>query len=201
MVRADHLAEAGLVVEQIIWYLLNARFVVADLAGGNPNVMYELAIRHVTGKTCIGLGLPGEKTPYNIAALRVFDVDDTDPDSISSTRQSMIEMARDIDESGIGPKSPISEALGVWRLAAQPFAIATSDLQPLFSEYGALRVILAQHREELRSGKVPKSFLSDIARELDYLEATLASISNKTGFPSPKSYVRVEAVRRGLGEI
>lgn len=196
--RADRLIEPGLIIEQIIMNLLAADFVVADLAGGNPNVMYELAIRHATGKPCVCLKQPGEKTPYDIAPLRVLDVSESDADSLVETRNSLIEITRQIDESGVGPKSPNSEALGPWRLRADIFGIASSDLEPVFKHYAALRVTLVQIREVERSGNAIGPVLNDMAREIDYLEGTIESLTKKSGYPSPKSYVQMAAVYRGV---
>jgi hypothetical protein len=40
--RADKIANPGEITEQIFTLLRDAEVVVADLTGGNPNVMYEL---------------------------------------------------------------------------------------------------------------------------------------------------------------
>lgn len=45
-VRADELGEPGLITSQVIEHILNAKAAVADLTGANPNVYYELAVRH-----------------------------------------------------------------------------------------------------------------------------------------------------------
>ncbi|WP_310526584.1 hypothetical protein, partial [Nocardioides sp.] len=45
-VRADKISEAGDIPEQIFTYLRDADIVIADVTGGNANVMYELGLRH-----------------------------------------------------------------------------------------------------------------------------------------------------------
>ena len=52
-VRADEIAEPGLITNQIIRHVVNDPLVIADLTGQNPNVFYELAIRHYIGKPLI----------------------------------------------------------------------------------------------------------------------------------------------------
>ncbi|MGH1552313.1 hypothetical protein ACRAWF_09750 [Streptomyces sp. L7] len=45
--------------------------VVADVGGGNPNVMYELGLRHITGKPTIHIGEAGQ-LPFDIASIRTI---------------------------------------------------------------------------------------------------------------------------------
>ncbi len=55
VVRADHLEESGTITSQIIEGLLSSDLVVADLTDHNPNVFYELAIRHAVAKPLVQL--------------------------------------------------------------------------------------------------------------------------------------------------
>jgi hypothetical protein len=52
--RADEM-EPGLITHQVIERVVNADLVVVDLAGPNPNVMYELALFGTSraGRSCI----------------------------------------------------------------------------------------------------------------------------------------------------
>src|SRR5262245_11520148 len=52
-IRADNLSKPGLITSQIIEHLVTDQLVVADLTGHNPNVFYELAIRHVVKKPVV----------------------------------------------------------------------------------------------------------------------------------------------------
>ncbi|MFF5313073.1 hypothetical protein [Streptomyces massasporeus] len=70
-VRADSIAHAGDINEQICRHVVEFDLVVADVSGGNPNVMYELGLRHITGKPTIHIGEAGQ-LPFDIASIRTI---------------------------------------------------------------------------------------------------------------------------------
>ncbi|MGW4318883.1 hypothetical protein ACWEMW_06770 [Streptomyces sp. NPDC004684] len=70
-VRADGIAHAGDINEQICRHVVESDLVVADVSGGNPNVMYELGLRHITGKPTIHVGEAGQ-LPFDIASIRTI---------------------------------------------------------------------------------------------------------------------------------
>lgn len=53
VIRADNIGKPGMITNQIIDYIMNAAFVVCDLSYHNPNVFYELALRHVLFEKCV----------------------------------------------------------------------------------------------------------------------------------------------------
>ncbi|NJP64814.1 hypothetical protein [Streptomyces spiramenti] len=70
-VRADGIANAGDINEQICRHVVESELVVADVSGGNSNVMYELGLRHITGKPTIHIGEAGQ-LPFDIASIRTI---------------------------------------------------------------------------------------------------------------------------------
>lgn len=71
VVRADRMAQQGEITEQIFLQLRDAPIVVADLTGGNANVMYELGLRHTTGKLTIQIG-ERDRLPFDITTIRTI---------------------------------------------------------------------------------------------------------------------------------
>ena len=51
--RFDRISEPGMITRQVITQVIDAPMVVTDLTGHNPNVSYELAIRHAVGKPVV----------------------------------------------------------------------------------------------------------------------------------------------------
>src|SRR3974390_1966415 len=72
--RSDHIPSPGLITSQVIEHLINSDLVIADLSGHNPNVFYELTIRHAIQKPFIQLIERGEKIPFDISGLRTISI-------------------------------------------------------------------------------------------------------------------------------
>lgn len=65
--RADELGQPGIIDKLYIEWLFNAEVVIADLSFGNPNVYYELGIRHVFSKNgTILIAQEGSKLPFDV---------------------------------------------------------------------------------------------------------------------------------------
>jgi len=74
--RADQLPRPGVITTQIMQEVVTADLVVADLTGGNPNVFYELALRHVTRKPLVQFMDSTQRPPFDVAPTRtiLFDI-------------------------------------------------------------------------------------------------------------------------------
>jgi hypothetical protein len=68
-IRADSMNEPGRITSQIIKLLMDADLVIADLTGNNPNVYYELCLRHALGKPVIHMASDGTKLWHPIQNL------------------------------------------------------------------------------------------------------------------------------------
>ncbi|CAN0464007.1 unnamed protein product, partial [Discosporangium mesarthrocarpum] len=86
IVRADLLDDPGQITSQIVQHLRDDDLVIADITGGNPNVFYELAIRHVTAKACIQLVNKNHPLPFDVSQMRTIPFDLSDPREIEETK-------------------------------------------------------------------------------------------------------------------
>lgn len=78
VIRADAIDKPGVITRQIIDYLLRARLVIADLSFHNPNVFYELAIRHAARLPVVQIIRAGDRVPFDLNQVRTIKVDTSD---------------------------------------------------------------------------------------------------------------------------
>ena len=70
--NADEIHGRNIITETIIEKLKTSDLVIADLTDLNPNVFYELGIRHHTGKPTILLAANGTTLPFDIGVMPVI---------------------------------------------------------------------------------------------------------------------------------
>lgn len=69
---AYEINESGTIGSRIVGRIVNDDLVIANLTDNNPNVMYELAIRHVTAKPIIHICENGTVLPFDIKDSRTI---------------------------------------------------------------------------------------------------------------------------------
>jgi hypothetical protein len=75
VVRADQIEKAGMITKQIIEYILKSRLVVADLSFHNPNVFYELSLRHACRLPTVQVVRKSDRIPFDIDQFRTIQID------------------------------------------------------------------------------------------------------------------------------
>jgi hypothetical protein len=78
LIRADQIGKPGMIGKQVLEHILNARLVIADLSFHNPNVFYELCLRHATRQPTVQVIRASENIPFDIDQYRTVKIDTSD---------------------------------------------------------------------------------------------------------------------------
>lgn len=143
--RADQISEPGYITPQIMEYIFESPLVIADLTGGNPNVFYELAVRHVAKKPFVQIINKGEKIPFDIAQMRTIQIDVHNLDSVEEGKKEI--------------QSPLSTIIDINIL--QPSQHVLADLIKsmeertralAYLEFDKNLAVMAESKEKLKRG-------------------------------------------------
>ena len=96
LVVAHRISEPGSITKQIITEIYSAKLVVANLTNRNPNVMYELALRHSLGKPVIMIAEKGTPLPSDIVMERTIFYKN-DARGVIELRESIAAAEKEID--------------------------------------------------------------------------------------------------------
>ncbi|HTZ19365.1 MAG TPA: hypothetical protein VMC06_00660 [Opitutaceae bacterium] len=161
-VRADQITEPGLISTQVFQHILDDPLLICDLTDGNPNVFYELAVRHITQKPCIHLISGDQRPPFDLSHARAVFYATDDLDSFENTKKELrAHIAKSLAQDHRA-SNPISSAIRADLLrssensAEQALGNLTWEIQELRDTIS----VLARKIEHLRTKKGP-SFLSE----------------------------------------
>lgn len=112
VIRADAIDKPGIITRQIIDYIMRSRLVIADLSFHNPNVFYELALRHAVKLPIVQLIRTSDRVPFDVNQMRTIQIDTTDIYSlvprIDSYRAEVANQVRRALEADYIVDTPIS---------------------------------------------------------------------------------------------
>ena len=111
IVRSDMDPRPGMIGSQIINHLLDDDLVVADLTDHNPNVFYELAIRHAVQKPTVQIIQSGQRIPFDVSPMRTIELDHSDLDSAANCREQLERQIQAVEKDPTLVDSPISHAV------------------------------------------------------------------------------------------
>lgn len=107
--RADFIQKSGMITNQIVDFLVDSPLVIADLSNYNPNVIYELAIRHMVQKPCIEMIKAGQTIPFDISGMRTVQFN-LDLKSAEMAKETLKGHIKSIENGEFRPSNPISLA-------------------------------------------------------------------------------------------
>ena len=103
IVVAHKISEPGSITKQVISEIYNAKLVIANITNRNPNVMYELALRHAIGKSVITIAEKGTPLPADIVSQRTIFYHN-DAKGVLELKDDLIKAEAEIDfQNKTGP--------------------------------------------------------------------------------------------------
>lgn len=112
-IRAAHeMSEPGSINNQIVNRIINDDLVIANLTEKNPNVMYELCLRHVAAKPVIHICEEGTNLPFDIKGERtIFYTNDMY--GVNELKNELIKAMDTIDYEKEYKDNPIYTAVSI----------------------------------------------------------------------------------------
>ncbi len=170
VMRADDIAKPGCVTNDIVNRIMFSDVVVADVTYPNPNVYYELGLRHACRPgTIIIRDESGPKAPFDIAHLRYIPYCDTSTGLKELTR----ELRKHLDYLYANPAEPDNQLLDQAKLTGYKFVqYAKQQEDPEQSKIELVEAML--HSPELMEIAIRKSQ----GKAIDQTEVMSALLSN-----------------------
>lgn len=116
-VRADTINESGNIVRDVVSYLCDSRLVIADLTDRNPNVFYELGVRHALGRPTILIAQRVNDIPFDLRSYRAV-IYSVSPRAIAKFSSDLQATIRNVLTDETKPTSPVADFLTPSRVAA-----------------------------------------------------------------------------------
>ncbi|MCX5804333.1 MAG: hypothetical protein NTU69_12535 [Proteobacteria bacterium] len=118
-IRSDQINKSGIITNQIIEHLLKDDLVIADLTGNNPNVFYELAVRHLIRKPFIQLTQVGQATPFDVSQIRNIEFTISRPSSVAECTEKLRKYIEEIEKNPDKIESPFTSFIDIQSLSSK----------------------------------------------------------------------------------
>ena len=192
-IRADAISTPGMITSQVIEHVLESSLVIADLTDHNPNVFYELAVRHLVRKPFIQLIDKNQNLPFDVAGARTifFDLSlDGVAEAVDLIRAQIESLERDSSDLDT-PISITADLISLGRMSNQDQS-DVSQLLPLLTDINS-----AMHNY----GREIRAVRADITR-MDRRQRGLVERDEHNPFASRRQIVRrLELALRRIREF
>ncbi len=132
-VRADKISEPGIITSQVIQHLIDNDLVIADLTEKNPNVFYELAVRHTVKKPVIQIIQAYESIPFDVSPARTIHFDYRDLDSVANCKEELMRQIHSVEKYPSKVDSPISMAIDLKSLYQSENLLEKSNAEIIYA--------------------------------------------------------------------
>lgn len=158
--RGDSLFRPSPIMADIWQMIQDAKLLVAELTGKNPNVFYELGLAHAIGKPVILLSETIEDVPFDLQSLRVIIYDKDDPSwgsklktrltkSINETINTPVDSVPQMFRKSVKSQAPMDTGLAS-RISALEHRISLWEIDGRTSNQQNLFEVLPRSAREIR---------------------------------------------------
>ena len=196
-VRADKISKPGIITSQIIEHIMNDALVIADLTDHNPNVFYELAVRHTLRKPVIQIIEEGQLVPFDVSMTRTVYINHQDLDSVDRAKKDLEEQIKAVEKDPTPVDSPISMSFDLQRLGVQsrtPESRAIAELRAYLQEISFMTRELYTARVE--SQELASQAFQKVSKEKQDLEKELVHLREEMAW-----YPRIIIYKRAIKKI
>jgi hypothetical protein len=136
-VRADSLFRSSPIMGDIWRLVSQAKVLLADLSGKNPNVFYELGLAHAAGKPVVLVSSNIDDVPFDLRGLRVLIYDKENENWGDELQQNI---SKSLKETLADVNSAVPPMfLGVQKVTRPSEDALAAELRGIWSELRALR--------------------------------------------------------------
>ena len=148
--RADKISQPGMIDTQVIELLLDADLVIADLSLLNPNVFYEIGIRHMTQKPIVHMQLKSDRVPFDVSGYRAIKFALKHPSDLADARRELTDAIKLASSEDHRVENPVTHARGRIKIEQN----ASPENKVLLDEINSLRerMSLIESRPKTQSG-------------------------------------------------
>ncbi|MBI5557688.1 MAG: hypothetical protein HY885_08630 [Deltaproteobacteria bacterium] len=143
IIRADDINRSGSFINDILENIYSSHIVIADLTGQNPNVFYELGVRHSLRPRTILISQNLDDIPSDLREYRTI-IYDTSAKGAATFKKRIKTFLQEINKEPERPDNPVLDRLG-------------SVVENKLSQVEAERDELKNEITKILSGKAPKT--------------------------------------------
>lgn len=163
--RADDIDHSGQITSQVINRIADDDLVIADLTDLNPNVFYELALRHALKKPFVQIAEVGTVLPFDLQNQRTILFDHHDLDSVAEARERISNSITAL-EAGSPVETPMSFAVGLQDLRGSTDP-EEQGIAQVVETVGRLESMLTK---EFRGSRSPQTHYQDLQVMRHFIE-------------------------------
>src|SRR5699024_2807635 len=164
----------GIITSQVIRHVVSDPLVIADLSETNPNVFYELAIRHAIKKPLVQIIQKGERIPFDVAGTRTIHFDHKDLDSVDEAKRGIVEQIKWLEENPNDIETPISLSLDL-QMLRQSEDPEDRSLAEIVALINSMRSGIGKLEEKISHGSVTDvNIIGGLKEELEMLPMRVA---------------------------